>query len=142
MIVKWKFNHKNHFVVVVSIFIISMSVILILKVMNHSKLTIQDSSTLPGATEINPSVMYNENIYYWESLAGPSDKLPQGVLPDGYEYVGEIKYTSNKKLTQDFQFVAKFKATGQLYYNKNKPDYVYICITTYWLENAYVKFSK
>lgn len=99
-------------------------------------------STLPGATDINPAVMYNGNIYYWESMAGPSYKLPQGSLPKGYENVGDIIYSSSENLTEELQFTATFDATGQLYYNKDNPDNVYISITTYWLENAYVKFSK
>jgi hypothetical protein len=141
-VTKRKYHYNNIIVVATSICIlIGISVAFIPMLMNHVKFSIQNG-TLPGATEINPAVMYNGSIYYWNSMAGPVNKLPQGILPKGYEYVGDIKYNSDEKLTQDLQFIAKFEATGQLYYSKNDPDNVYICITTFWLDDAYVKFSS
>lgn len=97
--------------------------------------------TFPGVGNINPSVMYNGAIYYWKEMAGPVDKLPQGELPEGYKYVDNIKYVDTGKLTKDFQFIATFNATGKLYYNSNEPNKICICITTSWLDNAYVIFS-
>jgi hypothetical protein len=97
--------------------------------------------TLPGADEIYPAVMYQETIYYWKQMAGPVTKLPQGELPAGYEYVGDIEYTDTGEMKKDLQFTAVFEGSGGLYYNSEYPDKVCLRLTTYWLDQAYVIFE-
>lgn len=100
-----------------------------------------DCGTLPGADEIYPSVMYQGTIYYWKQMAGPVTKLPQGILPDGYEFGGSIEYTDSGEITEELQFTATFDASGKLFYKEEEPDRVCICLTTYWLDNCYVIFT-
>lgn len=97
--------------------------------------------TLYGANEIYPAMMYDGKIYKWDKMAEKTSKIPQGILPEGYDYVGDINYVSTGKLTEDFQFIAKFEAKGQVYFNKNDPGNLYICITTDWIDNSYVIFT-
>lgn len=141
--VKPYFNRKKsiYYVACFSAFICLM-VIIVPIILIKTASSIQNGCSLPGALEINPAVMYDGDIYYWKCLAGPASKLPQGELPKGYKYVGDIEYNNKGKLTKDFQFIAKFKATGQLYYNIDDPNTVCICITTYWLDKTYVLFQK
>lgn len=133
-------KYKIFLLIFVSIIIIIISVHFILLKNAKEKLSMQVGNTLPGATEINPSVMYNDTVYSWKQMSGPITKLPQGELPDGYEYVGDIQFVNTGKLERNFQFIAKFSATGKLYYNEDLPDQICICITTDWLDNAYVLF--
>lgn len=102
----------------------------------------QYGCTLPGATEINPAVMYNDTTYYWKNMAAPACKMPQGELPQGYKYTHDIEYVDTGKLTENYQFTATFSASGKLYVNEEDPNNVCICITTFWLKDAYVIFSK
>lgn len=119
-----------------------MVVIVVPRIHGNINSNEESGCTLPGAGKIYPAVMLNESIYNWDHMAGPITKLPEGQLPKGYEYVGDIEYTNTGKLNKDFQFIATFNATGQLYYNIHDSNNLCICITTYWLDNAYVIFSK
>jgi hypothetical protein len=139
---KHKLKRNRSFIIafIISIFLIFIFILLLIfrdKIFPADKL----SSTLPGSIEINPAVMYNGNVYYWKKMAGPANELPEGKLPQGYEYVGDIEYTDTGKLIKDYQFIATFYATGELFINQDDTNNVCICISTFWLKNAYVIFS-
>ncbi len=89
--------------------------------------------TLYGADEINPSIMYHEKTYCWAKMGE--------ALPDGYHYVGDLKYESSGELKSEFDFIAKFKAEGQIYFNPDNPDNLYVNIKTDWIDNSYVIFT-
>lgn len=138
-------KNKNIMRIAICTGIITALLLIILPItLNHTNTNSisETEGTLPGATEINPAVMYNGTIYYWEKLAWLNSKGRQQSPPEGYQYVGDIQYIDGDKLEQDFQFIAKFNASGQVFYSKDTPDSVYICITTYWLKNTYVIFKK
>jgi len=65
----------------------------------------------------------------------------QGHLPDGYELVGNIEHIKGNYLSNEFQFISTFYATGEIYFNNDIPNDLCICITTYWLKDTYVIFS-
>lgn len=96
--------------------------------------TAADGSTLPGATEITPAVMVNGKIYAWDGMA-------DGGIPDGYIYVSELTHVEGTVLSEDGQFISTFDARGQIYTHPDRPDQVYIQITTDWLDEEFVKFS-
>jgi hypothetical protein len=108
---------------------------------SNNQMMTSGEPTLYGSSEIYPSLMYDEKIYTWTKMAEITSKYPKGVLPDGYNYVGDITHESTGKLTENFQFVAKFEAEGQVFYNHNNLSNLYICITTDWLDNSYVIFT-
>ena len=99
---------------------------------------IEDSSTLPGATEINPAVRYNGEVFYWKCMYGSGKNE---VLSEDYQYQGDIIPIGKDALTKDFQLSSGFDATGQLYYSERDPFHVYILITTDWIDKSYVVFS-
>jgi hypothetical protein len=101
-----KKNSKHLIILFVIVFFISSSLLIInysekVKLQKDINQVYIGGSTLPGATDMNPAVLYNGNIYYWESMAGPTYKLPKGSLPKGYEYVGDIIYSSSENLTEE-----------------------------------------
>ena len=91
-------------------------------------------ATLPGATEINPSVMVNGKIYTWVGIVDTG-------IPDGYLYVSDLTHIEGDVLSEDGQFISTFDAKGQIYAHPDRPDRVYIQITTDWLEGNLVQFS-
>jgi hypothetical protein len=123
------------------ILLLGLGIIIASMIRDKAASTKKYGPTLPGADKIYPAVMYQGSIYRWKQMAGPVTKLPQGELPEGFEYAGDIEYVNTGELTKDFQFTAVFDATGQFYFSKNDPDSVCICITTYWLDQAYVMFT-
>ena len=142
---KTKFTKHNYkmYIIITAFFGLVAFIAVIIIILNSEKTNVlNDTSTLPGADKINPAVMYNDTIYYWNHLAGPADKVPQGELPKGYQYVGDIEYVNIGELAKNFQFIAAFKAFGQLYFNSNDPNNICICITTDWMKNSYVIFSS
>ena len=134
-------NRKKYMTIIASLCLFACIAIIVSLMINYKiSSNNQSNGTLPGADKIYPAVMYKGIVYYWNGMAGPESKLPKGELPKGYEFVGNIQYINSVKLTNDFQFIATFNSTGKLYYNANI-NKVCICITTYWLDNAYVMFS-
>ena len=93
-----------------------------------------DGCTLPGATEINPAVMVNGQVYTWTGMANSG-------IPDGYNYVSDLTHIEGDVLSEDGQFISTFEARGQIYAHPDRPDRVYIQITTDWLDGEYVEFS-
>ena len=93
-----------------------------------------EGSTLPGATEINPSLMVNGRIYTWAAMA--SSGPPQGFAPQT-----ALRHIGGDVLTEDGQFVAVFAAEGEIYTDPATPDTVYVRITTDWLEDEFVRFT-
>ena len=93
-----------------------------------------DGCTLPGATEINPAVMVNGQVYTWAGMANSG-------IPDGYNYVSDLTHIEGDVLSEDGQFISTFEARGQIYSHPDRPDRVYIQITTDWLQEKLVQFS-
>lgn len=137
---KFKLISKRIYIIFLGCIVVALFILFFYRD-KFTSTTIIDGS-LPGADKIYPAVMYNDNIYYWRRLAGPAVKVPQGELPPGYEYVGDINYADSGQLTEDYQFTATFSATGKLYYKKDDPQTVCICINTFWLKDSYVIFSQ
>jgi hypothetical protein len=133
-------KRKIIFGVVLVCLLVGIITVIIFAVRNHSDASKMDP-TLPGAAERYPALMYNGNIYYWKHMSATQDNLPKGELLSGYQYVGDIEYVDKQTPEKDFQFVAKFKATGALYAKKDQPKDVCVCLTTDWLDQSYVIFS-
>ncbi|MDP4090224.1 MAG: hypothetical protein Q8930_13255 [Bacillota bacterium] len=135
-------NYKKYIVIAAFLSIFAcMAVLAIPGIHEKVNSSEQSGGTLPGAEKIYPAVMCKGRVYNWKRMAGPENKLPQGELPGGYEYVGDIEYNDTGKLVKDFQFTAVFNASGKLYFNADEPNNVCICITTDWLSDAYVIFQ-
>lgn len=136
-----KISEKNHLLKCIRTSGIIISFIIVLVTLLHvskekgleSKNIITGEPTLYGANEINPSTMYKERTYSWSKMGE--------ALPDGYHYVGDLKYESSGELKSEFDFIAKFEAEGQVYFNQDNPDCLYVKITTDWIDNSYVIFT-
>lgn len=116
------------------------SVTVIAVVVHNNSEASRRGGTMSG--DMNPALMYNGNIYDWKHMSATAQNQPKGELPSGYQYVGDIQYVDKQTPEKDLQFVAGFKATGQIYANKDQPQNVCVCITTDWLDQSYVIFSQ
>lgn len=116
------------------------SVTVIAVVVHNNSEASKRGGTMTG--DLNPALMYNGKIYYWKNMSATQQNLPKGELPSGYLYVGDIQYVDKQVPAEELQFVAGFKAAGQLYANKDHPQDVCVRITTDWLDQSYVIFSQ
>lgn len=95
---------------------------------------------LPGSDELYPAVYYQGELYYWERVAFVRDSDP----PDPAELtlLGEIEPIWDAAPNQDLQFVGLFPVSGNAYFNAEEPDILYLCLTTEWMTNTYIRFNR
>ena len=134
-------NKARKSMIILGIAVIGLMICSFIAIQRHRSISFdfEDSSTLLGATEINPAVMYDGAIYYWKCMYGSGNRE---MLPDDYEYEGDIINIREDNLEQNFQFTGKFDATGQLFYSEKDPNNIYVLMKTDWIDNRYVIFSK
>ncbi len=83
--------------------------------------------------------MVNGQIYTWTYMAGPGFAVP---IPIDLVYLAEFEHIEGETLTEDYQLIADFEITGEIYVDPNdEEDYLYLLVTTDWLDEAYVLFT-
>ena len=93
--------------------------------------------TLPGADQINPTVLVGGVRYEWHRGAAVSPALPEGCV-----YYGALTHVTETAPARDGEFAAAFSAAGEIYTVPGDPDTVYVVLTTGWMENAAVRFDR
>ena len=101
--------------------------------------------TLPGG--FDPVLQVNGTHYRWTGIAIEHQRVLRGtvynptrLMPDGYTEVGEIRGVTEELPTEDFQLQAGFEATGRVFVSEETPEAVYVCMTTDWFEEYYIRF--
>ncbi len=94
----------------------------------------QRGGTLQGAAEIYPSVMVNGRVYRWQRLAYE--------LPGDSVYYGELRHVTGETPSADCEFVSVFGAAGEIYTVPGDDESVYVRVTTEWIEDMPVLFSR
>ena len=94
------------------------------------------AGTLRGDTEIYPTVMVNGQLYEWRKGEAMCNELPNDST-----YYGEITHIDGESPTKDCEFVSIFLVSGQIYTVSENGDYVYLCLTTDWLNETVVVFD-
>ncbi len=94
------------------------------------------AGTLMGDTEIYPTVMVDGQLYEWRKGAAICNELPNDSM-----YYGEITHVDGESPTKDCEFVSVFSVSGQIYTVSENGDYVYLCLTTDWLNETVVVFD-
>ncbi len=99
--------------------------------------------TLPGAEVLYPTVMVDGKLYEWRR---GSAILNAYIKDDTFflnnsDYYGEIKKTEKKRPEADCELTCLFDVEGKIY---TIPDekYIYLVLTTDWLEDAIVVFDE
>ena len=92
--------------------------------------------TLPGASKIYPSVMVEGRLYEWRRGVAISY-----VQPIDAEYYGEVNHIDGNSPTKDGEFVSVFSVSGQIYVISGNDNYVYLRLTTDWLNETGVYFD-
>lgn len=59
----------NKIIAVTAFTILRALLIIMISYINNKDAVDRNGCTLPGATEIYPAVMYDNNIYYWKRMA-------------------------------------------------------------------------
>lgn len=105
--------------------------------------------TLPGP--VQPVILVHGEPFYWDGVA---TVIPNGYggivyvgteftrLPPGYSELGELEPVFLDEPTEDLQMMAGFEATGTVYASEEYPDTIYICMTTGWFEDTYIRFVR
>lgn len=91
--------------------------------------------TLLGASEIYPTVMVDGHLYEWRRGKALH------YLPSDSIYYGEINHIDGKKPTKNCEFVSVFSVSGKIYTVSDNIDYVYLQLTTDWMEETTVIFD-
>ena len=95
--------------------------------------------------EIYPSVMINNKIFIWKEMVNHKDEFGNIVisqeLPQGYTYLADLEHIDGDKLYQNYQFISEFDISGKIYINPSTPDLACLCVTTSWLQDAFVYFK-
>lgn len=101
--------------------------------------------TLPGG--FDPVLQVNGTHYRWTGIAIEHQRVLRGtvhnptrLMPDGYTAVGEISGVTEDTPTEEFQLQAGFEATGTVFVSESTPEAVYVCMTTDWFEEYYIRF--
>lgn len=103
---------------------------------------------LPGG--ILPVLRVGDTLYRWTGMSMPTYLDPSGaltidgsgktLLPDGFSEYGEISEVTVEAPTEELQLQAGFPASGTVYASIGHPAVVYVCMTTDWFEEQYVRF--
>jgi len=95
------------------------------------------AGTLMGDTEIYPTVMVDGQLYEWRKGVAICNELPNDSV-----YYGELTHVEGETPTNDCEFVSVFSVSGQIYTISENDEYVYLCLTTDWLNETFVVFDK
>ena len=93
------------------------------------------TGTLPGDSEVYPTVMVNGQLYEWRKGVAICDEIPEDCL-----YYGKLIYVEKNSPENDCEFSSTFSASGDIY-TMSDSDSVYVCISTEWLNNTFVIFD-
>ncbi len=140
---RWRFgriyvNKVAVVAIVISLLLVSSSYIVITSYIKSTKTidrNINHEGTLPGTSEIYPTVMVDGRLYEWRRGRAI------GGRPKDSVYYGEINHVDGKKPTENCDFVSVFSVSGQIYTVPGITDCVYLCLTTDWMENKNVTFD-
>lgn len=92
--------------------------------------------TLPGASKIYPTVMVDGRLYEWRKGVAISYVQPTDSI-----YYGEVNHVDGNSPTKDCEFVSVFSVSGQIYVISENDNYVYLRLTTDWLDDVGVYFD-
>lgn len=92
--------------------------------------------TLPGASEIYPTVMVEDQLYEWRRGMA----IARG-LPDDSVLYGAITHVEESTPQHNCEFAATFNVTGEIYLVESTSNSVYLVMTTDWLQDAVVIFD-
>lgn len=112
----------------------------------------QSCDALPGG--YTPELLVNGKLYKWVGLSlelentdktglqviSNADGLATTYLPDGFLPYGQITDIIDSPPVQDRQLHAGFSASGMIYTNPQTPEAVYVCMTTDWFSETYIRF--
>ena len=101
--------------------------------------------TLPGGIE--PVLQVNGTHYHWTGISIEHQRVlngtvynPTALMPKGYVEAGVISGVTEDAPTEELQLQAGFEATGTVYVSEATPEAVYVCMTTDWFEEYYIRF--
>ena len=83
-----------------------------------------------------PAVFYQGEVYQWVRLYyDPNRRAVPDVLPEKFEYIGDIAHITKRDLTEDLQFSSWFDVEGAAYRSEDSPDIIVIYLTNMWIED-------
>ena len=94
------------------------------------------AGTLMGDTEIYPTVMVDGRLYEWRRGAAVCNGLPIDSV-----YYDEIIHVEGEIPGNDCEFVSTFSVSGKIYTIVENDEFVCLCLTTDWLNEAVVIFD-
>ena len=94
------------------------------------------NGTLLGASKIYPTVMVDGRLYEWRRGVAISNVQPTDSI-----YYGEVNHVDGNSPTKDCEFVSVFSVSGQIYVISENDNYVYLRLTTDWLDDVGVYFD-
>lgn len=95
----------------------------------------QSGGTLPGDTEVYPTVMVDGKLYEWRKGRAVCLDVPEDLV-----HYGQIIHVDKNRPKNDCEFRAIFDVSGDIYICPSD-GCVYICITTDWMEDTFVVFD-
>jgi hypothetical protein len=99
-----------------------------------------------GFDEIYPTVKINKGIYEWhhgEAIVGYGEEMLSSLkLSDNIAYYGDINHTDSSIPQRDKDFSSFFDVEGEIYVVPDKEEFLYVRITTDWINDAVIRFDK
>lgn len=99
--------------------------------------------TIPGEDVLYPTVMVDGKLYEWRrgsAIVNTFTKDDTYFLTSS-DYYGKIKKTEMKNPEADCELSCMFAVEGKIYTVQNE-EYIYLVMTTDWLDNAIVIFDE
>ena len=94
------------------------------------------AGTLMGDTEIYPTVMVKGRLNEWRRGTALCNGLPNDSI-----YYGETIHVEGDTPENDCEFVSAFSVSGQIYTIVEDDEFVCLCLTTDWLNEAVLIFD-
>lgn len=95
----------------------------------------QGGGTLPGDTDVYPTVMVDGKLYEWRKGRAICETVPEDLV-----YYGQVTHVVEKHPKNNCEFASVFNLSGDIYISPSD-GCVYICVTTYWMKNTFVVFD-
>ena len=95
----------------------------------------QGGGTLPGDTDVYPTVMVDGKLYEWRK--GSAIRY---AVPEDCAYYGQVIHVGRNIPKNDCEFASVFNLSGDIYMCPSD-GCVYICVTTYWMKDTFVVFD-
>lgn len=114
-------------------------IILICTFLNKHRETNENDIASGGIKNLdiyNTTILVEDKYYHWAKSEAYLFKLPKEA-----EFYGRIVHTNANYPSKDCEMTSSFDVEGIIYVDKNNPQYIYLVLTTEWLNEGVIRFE-